>query len=82
MTEPWWRPKKGDLIATIDLATGCPNDEVIEILESGEAEEITTDVKTGQTAWCWSVHVLHRDGYFAGQEDWLALLPGEYVKVS
>lgn len=79
MTDPWWRPKRGDLIATIDTATGEPCDEVIEVLESGEAEEI--GVGTGRTAWMWTVKVLHREGYWAGREMSLALRPGEYVRV-
>lgn len=79
MTDPWWRPKRGDLIATVDTATGQPCDEVIEVLESGEAEEI--GVGAGQTAWMWTVKVLHREGYWAGQEMSLALRPGEYVKL-
>jgi hypothetical protein len=75
MTEPWWRPKTGDLIATVD------DDQVFEVLQSGEAEEIHRTTNDPNTVWCWSVNVVGRGGEWDGRELCLALLPGEYVRV-
>lgn len=74
--------RKGDLIATIDPDTGLANEELIHVLRDGTpATNVRGSEGPEPDGKYWELRVRHLDGTFAGQGNWLLLVPGELVKL-